>query len=253
MIYEFPDLDTLRLAITSGVVPPEISLAPAIACEFDEGHIWLQPSVALPRKAQNGLRKLGVGFVKENGDLQAEKVYCWPQMLPLLREATPPVPSATTPVLFELPDADLLPDLVAEMLRLGNDRQSFRFLKDEAGGRVLLRVVGPPYFSLLRALEREGAGATPVAYLERVPRVWVELGYTHPLVEHFKQGAGHLLLMRPPRSWTFFDEAPFQDIYEILDFTLPAAAVSWKEAKTRQRLKVPLRLAPSASTEKEEL
>ena len=253
MIYHFPDLDTFRLAITSGVVPPEISLAPATAGQDDDGHVWLQPAAALPRKVQTGLRKLGVESVKADGDLKAEQVFCWPQMLPLLREATPPVPTPTTPVLFELPDAEMLPDLVAEMLRLGNDRQSFRFLKDDAGSRVLLRVVGPPYYSLLRALERESGGKTPVAYLEREPGTWIEVGYTHPLVERFKPTRGQLVLMRPPRSWVPLDDAPFQDIYEILDFTLPAAAVSWKESKESSRLKVPLRLGPSSSTDKPEL
>ncbi len=253
MIYQFPDRDTLHLAITSGTVPTDVSMAPASACEFDEGHVWLQPSVALSRKAQNGLRRLGVEVVKAEGNLQAEELICWPQMLPIVRDPAAPPPTPQTPVLFELPDAEQLPDLVAEMLRLGNDRQSFRFLKEDKASRVLLRVVGPPYYSLLRALEHDGDRPAPIAYVERAPRLWVELGYTYPLVEHFKLPEGKMLLLRPPRHWTILDEAPFQDIYEILDFTLPAAPVNWKEAKGRARIKMPLRLAPSGSTEPAEL
>ena len=60
------------------------------------------------------------------------------------------------------------------MLRLGNDRQSFRLLRVESGGLadgvVLLRVLGPPYFTLLRALDRNGTDV-PCAYTERAPGV----------------------------------------------------------------------------------
>src|SRR5437016_6097538 len=100
MIYEFPDLDTLQLAITSSVVPPEISLAPAVGGVDDEGHVWLQPSVALPKKAQTALRKLGVQGIEATGDLQAEEVTCWLQMLPVQRDIEPPPLSNQAPVLF---------------------------------------------------------------------------------------------------------------------------------------------------------
>ncbi len=253
MIYHFPNFDTLRLAITSGVVPPEVSLAPAVAGEDEEGHVWLQPSVALARKAQTGLRRLGVEIVKATGDLQAEEVSCWLQMLPVAPQADAPQPTARTPVLFEFADVGLLPELVAEMLRLGNDRQSFRWLKEDKENRVLLRVVGPPYYSLLRALEREGQREAPRAYVERAPRVWVELGYTHPLVEFFKPAAGKLLLMRPPRGWLFLEEAPFQDIYDILDFKLPEAVAHWQDAPSKSRITVPLRLAPGGAADAAEL
>jgi hypothetical protein len=248
MLYLFPTLDTLRLVITTGDVPPDVSMQPAAFAEDEEGPVWVQPSVALPRKAQNALKRLGVEIAKDVGHLvDAVSVDCWPQILPLERDTTNPVPTPQTPVLFELPDPELLPELVAEMLRLGNDRQSFRFVKGAESNRVLLRVVGPPYYSLLRALEREGRERAPVAYLERIPRVWVELGHTHPLIDKFKPGAGQLRLLRPPRSWTTLDDAPFQDIYEILDFALPAAPVSWKEGPARDRFKVALRLVASSS------
>jgi hypothetical protein len=253
MIYEFPDLDTLRLVITSSVVPPEVSLAPAVAGIDDEGHVWLQPSVALPKKAQNALRKMGVQTLEANGDLKAEEVSCWLQMLPVERDATPPAFSAQAPVLFELQGADALPDLVGEMLRLGNDRQSFRWLQDGKRERVLLRVIGPPYYSLLRALDANGHASAPRAYVERAPGVWVEAGHTHSLVEYLKPTAGKFLLLRPPREWVFLDEGPFRDIYEILDFALPEAKVAWSEAEAGPRLKVPLRLAAGGATEAPEL
>jgi hypothetical protein len=251
MILYFPDLDTLRLAMTSGVVPTGVSLAPAAVGLDEAGHIWVQPSVALSRTAQANLKKLGVQTVKENGAPVAEEVSCWPQLVPLKREGTPNLP-AQAPVLFELPDATQLPAIVGEMLRLGNDRQSFRYVGESGQERVLLRVVGPPYYTLLRALERDG-GAAPRAYVERLPCVWIEVGYAHPFVGQVQPPAGKMLLIRPPRQWVFLEDAPFHDIYEVLDFTLPEARVTWREGDLTQRITVPVRLTPGSSTAGAEL
>jgi len=253
MIYHFPNLDTLHLAIINGVVPPEVSMKPAVAGEDEEGHVWLQPSVPLARKAQTGLRRLGVEVVKADGDLQGLEVTCWQQYLPVVRDPNAQAPSAQTPVLFELTDVTQLPDLVSEMLRLGNDRQTFRWLKDGKEDRVLLRVVGPPYYSLLRAIDRESQGTSPRAYVERVPRVWVELGHTQALAEFFNPPPGTLLLMRSPRAWEYLEEAPFQDIYDVLEFKMPGSAVAWQETEAKSRISVPLRLSAASTADPAEL
>src|SRR5262249_19692422 len=143
--------------------------------------------------------------------------------------------------------------VVNEILRLGNDRQGFRRLGEDDQARVLLRVIGPPYYSLLRALDHDGQDAAPVAYLERSPRVWVEFGHTHPLVQQIQPPPCKPLLMRPPRQWTMIGEAPFHDIYEILEFALPDAPVAWDETEPAARVAVPLRLARSGSTDAAEL
>lgn len=253
MIYQFPDLNTLQMVITSSVVPPEITLAPAVAGLDEEGHVWVQPSVAVPKKSQTALRKLGVQTIEANGEMQAEEITCWQQLLPIERDPHPPVLSNQAPVLFELASAEQLPELVGEMLRLGNDRQSFRWLKDGKKERVLLRVLGPPYYSLLRALEQNDQEPAPRAYVERAPHVWVELGYTHALVNSLKPPAGKMLFLRPPRDWSFLDEVAFRDIYEVLDFSLPDAKIGWKETAPGKRLTVPLRLAPSGGNPAAEL
>ena len=43
------------------------------------------------------------------------------------------------------------------MLRLGNDRQSFRTIAPAHGHgeRVLAKVIGPPYYTLLRAIDKQ--------------------------------------------------------------------------------------------------
>src|SRR5262249_34848619 len=107
--------------------------------------------------------------------------------------------------------------------------------------------------SLLRALDRDGQETAPRAYLERSPRVWVEIGYTHPLAEQIQPPPGKLLLIQPPRQWTFLDEAKFRDIYEILEFALPDAPACWQSTDLARRLSVSLRLARGGSADPAEL
>lgn len=253
MILHFPGFDVLRLALTSGAVPPAISLTPAQAGYQDPGQVWLQPSVALPRKVQTELRRLGVPLVKTSDVPLEEEIGCWPQALPVQPTGRAELQPGQAPVLFELADSTQLAVIVSEILRLGNDRQAFRWLEDGAGGRGLLRVFGPPYYSLLRALDRQGQADAPRAYVERAPRVWIEIGHGHPLAEQIKPPAGTMVLVRPPRLWTFLDEAPFRDIYEILEFALPQPGLSWRDVELERRLTIPLRLTRADSSDAPEL
>src|SRR5262245_11081977 len=248
----FPDLDTLYLALTSGTVPPTVSLAPVVAGFDDDGHAWLKPSASVPRAAQAELRRLGVQAVKGLDAPIAQEFSCWPQLLPLRREESA-VPSGQTPVLFELANSDDLPALVTEMLRLGNDRQAFRWVRDDTTSPVLLRVLGPPYYSLLRALDRDGSSSAPRAYVERAPRVWVEIGHLHPLVEQLKAPAGKIVLLRPPRVWVYLDDAPFRDVYDIIEFTLPDTPARWRDGHLKVRMTVPVRLKPGGGQEPAEM
>jgi hypothetical protein len=177
----------------------------------------------------------------------------WPQMLPLAKDPHGPQVGDKTPVLFELAGEDSLAPLVGEILRLGNDRQSYRWLSDGDHATALLRVVGPPYYSLLRALDREGEPGAPVAYREAASRVWTQLGWTHPLAEHLRPPPGELLLCRPPNDWHYVPEAKYHDIYDVIDFALPHTPRTWSDAKWERRITVPLRLARGGSVEGAEL
>jgi hypothetical protein len=256
MILHFPDLDTLRLALTSGAVPPGVSLAAAKAGFDDKGQLWLQPSVAPSKTALAELRKLGVQSPRTSGAPLTLDAGSWLQVVPVQRNSERTAPPEQTPVLFDVA-AGQLSGLVSEILRLGNDRQSFRTLRDSADDngevRVLLRVVGPPYYSLLRALDREGQSGEPVAYIEAAPRVWVQVGYTHPFSGLVKVPDGKLLLIQPPRQWSFLDDVPFRDIYDVLEFRLPHTKTGWQDTDLGHRLTVPLRLAYGGTHETAEL
>jgi hypothetical protein len=258
MILLFPDLDALRLALTSGIVPADVTLAPA-AVSFDEqGKIYLEPTVNLSKAAAKNLDRLGVKGSKRHATDDPREVTCWPQVVPVTRDPAPPVLSNQAPVLFELERAEDLPTLVTEMLRLGNDRQGFRWFAgpdDADGRRVLLRVIGPPYYTLLRALDKSSAGTAGAvrAYLEKAPRVWVEVGHALPLAQQLRVADKQTLLIRAPREWLYLDDAPFQDVYDMMQFKLPAAPVGWTETKAPKKMTVPLKLAPSTTTDVPEL
>lgn len=244
MILLFPDLDTVRLALTSGIVPADVTLAPAAVSFDDQGKVYVEPTANLTRTVTKNLDRIGVKGSKRHAADEPREVTCWPQLLPVTRDPVAPTISNQAPVLFELEKAEDLATLVGEMLRLGNDRQGFRWFAGGDDKRVLLRVIGPPYYTLLRALDKGSSGTAGIvrAYIERAPRVWVEIGHTLPLAGQLRVSDKQLVLIREPREWLYLDEAPFQDVYDIMQFKLPAAPVGWAEAKAPKKMSVPLKL-----------
>src|SRR5262249_30186576 len=118
--------------------------------------------------------------------------------------------------------------------------------------RALLRAIGPPYYSLLHALDADRT--SPVhAYVERAPRVWVELGYDHPLATRLQPAPGKFALLRAPRSWTYLDDEPFRDVYEALESPLPSQPAAWTPTALPHRIAVPLRLRREGAAEGAEL
>jgi hypothetical protein len=246
MILKFPDIGTLRLALTSGAIPADVSAATVTAGE-NGGGLWVECERALPRAALSELKRLGVETVRSAPAALTARASCWAELLPVTRDASPPELSDRAVVLFELQHAKHLADLVSELLRLANDRQSYRWLEDtEGSGHALLRVVGPPYYSLLRALDRIGGTDAPLAFIERAPRVWIEIGSSHPLAEQLKPPEGSLLLLQSSQPWRLLPDGPFRDIYEILEFSVPSAPTDWTDAPLRERLRLPLSLRPGA-------
>jgi len=255
MILIFPDIDTFRLALTGGLVPPEVYLAEATVAFTGDGRLSVETDAKLTRKSGTDLTRIGVSTAKRHIG-PAEVVSCWPQILPTTRDLHSPQLSSQAPVLFEMESAGDLPAIVGEMLRLGNDRQSVLWLADgETDQRVLLRVIGPPYYTLLRALDRTPSGTEGVvrAYVEQAPRVWVQLGHTHELATQVKPDEGQLLLIRAPRDWVYLPDVPFRDVYEVLQFRLPADPVDWTEEPVADKLVVPLRLTAGNAADTPEM
>jgi len=132
MLLRFPTPDTLRLALTAEVIPREHAQSQVAFALADDGAIWVDAAEDLPRAAAKELKKWGVEPRRGPGELRDrfELATSWLQLVPLAKEAE--IASGDkTPILFELRRGEDLPELVAEILRLGNDRQSYRHM--EAG------------------------------------------------------------------------------------------------------------------------
>jgi cellulose synthase operon protein C len=247
MVFLFPSDAALHFALTSGQLPSGVSLMPARVGQDAAGRTWIASATNVPNELPEILRRIGV-IVTEAEPRDGHDVAHWLQALPLRRDPTPTIFTDQMPVVFELPKAGELARFVGEMLRLGNDRQAIRFNDHSA----LLRVVGPPYYTLLSAIDRVGSDG-PRAFLERAPRVWIEVGWTHPLAERLKAPEGQALFLRPPRQWTAIADAPFRDVYELLDLQLPAQTNAWSDDPPADKLSVPLRLTAGSATEPAEL
>ena len=243
MILSFPDLDTFRLAATGTLLPVELTLAPARVRVETDGRIVLETDGKVSKKAAGELTRLNVAALKTLPG-PTEDLSCWLQALDAERDDTPPL-STQAPVIFEVPDPAILPQLVGEMLRLGNDRQSYCWLETDGASRVLLRVVGPPYYTLLQSLDPHFSGSprSLTAFVEQAPRVWVQIGYRHPVATRIKLVDDQMLLIRPGRKWTYLDDPPFRDIYDALQFPLPSAPTLWQAVESPEKLTIPLKLA----------
>ncbi len=258
MIVRFSSLDTLFLALTSGAVPAEVARKPVSAGFGDDKSVWVETTAKLPASTQSELKRLGAVASKTCAIALDVSAANWLQLLPLVRDEAPLDSWEKTTVLFDVFGGEELARLALEMLRLGNDRQSYRWLEatgntNDANGRALLRAVGPPYYSLLRAIDGIGGNSAPHAFVERAPGVWVEAGYRHPLEAHIKPPKGKLLLLQTPRQWTTLPEEPFHDIYEMVEFQIPATPTIWNESPLPHRMTVAPRLRQAGPADGAEL
>src|SRR4051812_49361850 len=105
MILLFPNLDTLRLCLTSSTVPPDVTLAEAAVSFDDQGQIYLEPTVNLSKTTAKLLDRIGVKGSKRHGGTTVEKVTSWLQVLSVTKEPGTPNISSQAAVLFELDSA----------------------------------------------------------------------------------------------------------------------------------------------------
>ncbi|MEZ6127008.1 MAG: hypothetical protein R3C49_28150 [Planctomycetaceae bacterium] len=263
----FPNSDVLMLALTSGAVPQEIAVAAAGAETQNDGSIVVEIAGKLSKASLVDLAKWGVVPPKRAVPLKnAVPVQNWLQLFPLQSSGRPEDISDRTQVLFELKDPLLLTELVNEMLRQGNDRQSVRTVADDASSdgneTILLRVAGPPYYSLLRASGLSGANDSSAdsrgshqirAFVEQAPRVWVQAGYRHPLTERITPAPGQHLLLEAPAVWRTLREQPFRDVYEVLEFRLTEQPRALQNTVQEQRLTVPVKLTRGGTDDAAEI
>ena len=115
----FPNPDAVRLVVANGIVPADVSDAPANAGYDEHGRLWLEPTTALPSHTIAALTRLGVQVVGEVG-APTELVACWAELLPLRPSGYLPA----GPVLFELPPGRLPIHYAGELISLSDNEFS---------------------------------------------------------------------------------------------------------------------------------
>jgi hypothetical protein len=187
----FPNLNALRLALSSGLVPARISRASADAGFEPDGRLWLQPAEWPPRESLAALVRLGVQALGGSG-VPTSPVSCWAELLPL--QATSELPAGL--VVFLVPDRQIA-KFVAKLNRAAHREFAAALPDTTPQGHGWVSVVNPPASILAETTEQ----TSPIeAFTEQAPNVWVRLGWRHPVVDHFAVPTGKMLLLQPPRS-----------------------------------------------------
>jgi hypothetical protein len=250
MILDFPHKSVLQLVLQGDIVPLEIMTQPARFSSGEDGHVFLEFDQKLPQKAIEKLNLLGIYRSSRHPTEQIFSAHCWYQAIPLEKD-TNPIGEDTERignVIFKINNEENLRVVVEEILRLGNDRMALLCYRQVNSNELfaLLHVNCPPYYTVLKALEPDigSQQKTIFAYYEQTPRCWVELGWKYPLAHLISVPENRRLFICAPHHWEFFDDAPFQNIYQSLDIQIPAVHCLWQAQDQVSKIPIPLRLIP---------
>ena len=242
---KFPSLAVLRAALAT--IPASV-LAQQVTVYADP----TDPTVPLFLENTDDLTKAPSGATvvkKVPSSLIYRDCSCWYEAIPVTQTNT--VPESVGMVLFLLTNENAAMEMAGEMVRLGCDRQEIAVLPGKGG--VLLRVSGPPYYSVLRVLD---GGNTNIRAFIPAGQAWVEVGCSHPstsLVRLPANEVGKKLLLIPrgqngtDSAWFRLPDGPWTALNNQVDVVLTAAQneAAQPAMGPTQRLSVPLRLGRS--------
>jgi len=231
----FRDSQALQVVLSSGWCPADVLARGARVAHGADGSLVLAPDQPLPRAALHQLRAVGVAVdVELPGDAKA--VCCWAEAVVAARTGVPVIPAL---VLLVTEGASGLVDLAAELVRLGCDRQELLV----AGGVGAIRVVDPPTYTVMRALDREHGLRVFAPDPPAQEQVWTELGYRHPLADRLRVAPGTLLLI-DAGGWRTVPDAGWLGLDAALELTVPGARTAMVPATALPaRRRVELRLS----------
>lgn len=166
----FPNIDALRLALASGIIPAEVARQRVTAADTPGGY-WVSTGSKLAKESVAALAHIGVRSFAAPAELRWRDFPCWAAVLPLKPIGDD---SSTEPVLFELPTVGLA-HFLQELMRCGTPWESFRITDDESHVRL---AKAPLYWIDRSATE---ADSTIRSYRSAGPNFWVQSGWQHPL------------------------------------------------------------------------
>lgn len=245
-VLSFEREEALLFAITSGLVPEDV-LATGARTWRQGDAIVVAPRAALSAEASKRLAEAGVRREKATLEPPAgaapRDVRCWAEIVAPRRVRD--LDADVGQVLFVVPSEASLCELAGELLRLGCDRFDWRSADD---GHVL-RAASPPYYSLVRAMDRPAGIRAFAPAPPGQDRVFVELGHAHPLARWLRPDPGGALLVGKDGAFATLPDAPFADAYALVDLRVPGdeRPRDLASAAHAPRLSVTLRLARAAT------
>ncbi len=219
------DAPTFEVALRSQVVPAKVQATP-VRFGRAEGGICVEVTRSLAKSLERA------GFTR-GGKVDSE-ASCWAEALPLQPAPEPELPMGT--LLFTTSAQAGFLSLAGELMRLGCDRQQLCFYEEEGRRRCVARVVEPPYYAVLKALDER---SDIQAFVPR-GRVAVQLGRSHPMASEQVPPQGRWLLLEDG-GWSQAPDGPWSDLYEHADVALPETRPH-RPIEPGARLQVALRL-----------
>jgi hypothetical protein len=229
----FRDSQALQVVLMSGLCPADVLASGARVAHGANGSLVLAPAQPLPKAALHRLREVGVAVDAElPGD--ARTVGCWAEAVAAARAAVPVIPA----LVLLVTESAAMVELAAELVRLGCDRQELLV----AGGVGAIRVVDPPTYTVIRALDHEGGLRvfTPDPAGQEV--VWTELGYRHPLADRLRAPPGTLLLIGGDR-WRTVPDAGWLGLDAAVELAVPGDRAVLPATPLPARRRIELRMS----------
>lgn len=228
----FADREALLVAISSGLVPANVASGAARVAHV-ERLIIVEPDEPVPAGA---LAKLRASGVRELGlPAGAREVRCWAEALRPIAFDVAKLPSL---VLFVTERVAQLLEIAAELVRLGSDRLDLAIYGDHG----VVRVVDPPTYTIVRALDRDHGLRVFAPDPSGQETVWTELGFRHPLAGHLRPEPGKLLLVASD-GWSTIRDEGWMPLEAALELAVPERAPALAPGRMPERRKIELRLS----------
>lgn len=228
-------------AIKSKIIPLDIVQAPAYVMR-DKDNIAIALEVPMPEQLEKDLVKLGLVKTLSTSRSKKTAIRHWLELVNPVKLNN--YQHDYKLVIFRFNDSNLMLAFVHELLRLGCDR--LEFLQYQLSEQVkinLIKVVSPPYYSLLKGLDQV-SGITvyaPVKY-HRQELVWLQCGYSHALISHCKLNCQQLILIDSCGRWNYFNKQQWQSLYQLSEVKLSNCEAQVFNAKPAEKIPIQLRL-----------
>ncbi len=139
---------------------------------------------------------------------------------------------------------------IADIRRMSPNSQ-IRFNISESNDELLVRVSPCPTFTILSARGDAGSGTPRTAFFERLPHIFVEAGFEHPMIHLVELPGQRSVLIDRWGKWNWLPGEPFQA--EIGLFEMARSPTRFRDADSPPKLTIPLRLCEARSNELPEL